>query len=33
LSEGSPKLIAINEEPNHHVVHAFRLRKADRPAD
>jgi len=33
MSDGSPKLIAIDEEPNHHVVHALGLGKADRPAD
>jgi hypothetical protein len=32
MSDGSPKLIAINEQPNHHVVHALCLRKTDRPA-
>src|SRR6266508_4969214 len=32
LSEGSPKLIAIDEETDHQVVHALRLGKADRPA-
>ena len=32
MSDGSPKLIAIDEEPNHHVVHALCLGKADRPA-
>src|SRR5712691_393680 len=32
MSEGSPTLLAINEEPNHHVVHAFRLGKTDRSA-
>jgi len=32
MSDGSPKLIAIDEETNHHVVHALGLGKADRPA-
>jgi len=32
MSDGSPKLIAIDEETNHHVVHARGLGKADRPA-
>jgi hypothetical protein len=32
MLDGSPKLIAIDEEPNHQVVHALRLGKADRPA-
>jgi hypothetical protein len=31
LSEGSSKLIPINEEPNHQIVHLFRLGKAQRP--
>src|SRR3989442_3402539 len=31
LSEGSSKLIPIHEEPNHQIVHLFRLGKADRP--
>ncbi len=31
LSEGSSKLIPINEEPNHQIVHLFRLGKANRP--
>src|SRR5262249_23446688 len=30
MSDGSPTLIAIDEEPNHQDVHAFRLGKADR---
>jgi hypothetical protein len=30
MSEGSPKFIAIDEEPYHQIVHALRLRKADR---
>jgi hypothetical protein len=32
MLDGSPKLIAIDEQPNHHVVHALCLRKTDRPA-
>src|SRR5215471_5598603 len=28
LSDGSPKLIPIDEQPNHQIVHLFRLRKA-----
>ena len=32
ISDCRPKLIPIDEEPDHHVRHAFRLRKADRPA-
>src|SRR5438128_12642172 len=32
MSDGSPKLIAIDEQPNHQVVHALCLRKTDRPA-
>jgi hypothetical protein len=32
MSDGSPKLIASDEQPNHQGVHAFRLGKADRPA-
>ena len=32
MSDGSPKLIAIDEETNHQVVHALCLGKADRPA-
>jgi hypothetical protein len=32
MSDGSPKLIAIDEQPNHHVVHVLCLRKADCPA-
>ena len=31
LSEGSSKLIPIHEEPNHQIVHLFRLEKANRP--
>ena len=31
LSEDSSKLIPIHEEPNHQIVHLFRLEKADRP--
>jgi len=31
LSEGSSKLIPIHEEPNHQIVHLFRLGKAQRP--
>jgi hypothetical protein len=30
LSEGSSKLIPIHEEPNHQIVHLFRLGKANR---
>src|SRR5207245_5764188 len=33
MSDGHPKLIPIDKETNHQVMHAFRLRKADRPAD
>jgi hypothetical protein len=29
LSDGSPKLIPIDEQPNHQIVHLFRLRKAN----
>src|SRR5215475_7957841 len=32
MSDGSPKLIAIDEQPNHQVVHMLCLRKTDRPA-
>jgi hypothetical protein len=32
MSDGSPKLMAIDEEPNHEVVHALCLGKTDRPA-
>jgi hypothetical protein len=32
VSDGHPKLIPIDKETNHQIVHAFRLRKADRPA-
>ena len=28
LSDGSPKLIPIDEQPNHQIVHLFRLGKA-----
>jgi hypothetical protein len=28
LSDGSSKLIPIDEQPNHQIVHLFRLRKA-----
>src|SRR5262249_42761145 len=31
VSDGHRKLISIDEETNHHVVHAFRLGKTDRP--
>jgi GlpG protein len=31
VSEGKAKFIAIDEQPNHQVVHLFRLRKAQRP--
>ena len=30
LSDGSSKFIPIDEEPNHQIVHAFRLGKAQR---
>ena len=30
MLEGSPKLIAIDEEADHQIVHAFRLGKTDR---
>ena len=33
LSEGSSKLIPIHEEPNHQIVHLFRLGETDRAAD
>ena len=29
LSDGSPKLIPIDEQPDHQIVHLFRLRKAN----
>jgi len=29
LSDGSPKLIPIDEQPNHQIVHLFRLREAN----
>ena len=32
MSDGSPKLIAIDEETNHQAVHALCLGKAERPA-
>jgi hypothetical protein len=32
MLDGSPKLIAIDEQPNHQVVHGRRLGKADCPA-
>jgi hypothetical protein len=32
VSDGHSKLISIDKETNHQVVHAFRLGKADRPA-
>src|SRR5438093_13775108 len=32
MLDGSPKLIAIDEQPNHQVVHTLCLRKTDRPA-
>ena len=32
MSDGSPKLIAIDEQPNHQVMHMLCLRKTDRPA-
>ena len=32
MSEGHSKLIAIDEEANHQIVHGRRLGKADRPA-
>ena len=31
VSEGKAKFIAIDEQPNHQVVHLFRLGKANRP--
>jgi len=33
MLDESPKLIAIDEQPNHQVVHMLCLRKTDRPAD
>ena len=33
LSDGSSKLIPIDEQPNHQIVHAFRLGKAQRATD
>src|SRR5262245_26309243 len=33
LSDGSPKFIPIDEQPNHEIVHAFRLGKAQRATD
>ncbi len=30
LSEGSSKLVPIDEQPNHQIVHLFRLGKANR---
>jgi hypothetical protein len=33
VSEGKAKFIAIDEQPNHQVVHLFRLGKAQRAAD
>ena len=33
MLDGSPKLIAIDEQPNHQVMHTLCLRKTDRPAD
>jgi hypothetical protein len=33
MSDRYPKLIPIDKEPNHQVVHVFRLRKADRATD
>ena len=32
LSDGSSKLIPIDEQPNHQIVHLFRLGKTDRAA-
>jgi hypothetical protein len=32
LSEGLSKLIAIDKQPNHQIVHLFRLRKTNRAA-
>ena len=32
FSEGSSKLIPIHEEPNHQIVHLFRLGKTNRAA-
>jgi hypothetical protein len=31
--DGSPKLVAIDEEPDHEIVHSRRLGKADRATD
>jgi hypothetical protein len=31
MSEGSPKLIAIDEQPDDEIVHTFRLGETDRP--
>src|SRR5215470_8837111 len=33
MLDESPKLIAIDEQPNHQVVHMLCLRKTDRPTD
>ncbi len=33
MSDSRPKLVTIDEEPNHQIVHAFRLGKTDRAAD
>jgi hypothetical protein len=30
MSDGSPKLVPIDEEPNHQIVHALRLGKTNR---
>ena len=32
LSDGLSKLISIDEQPNHQIVHLFRLRKTNRAA-
>jgi hypothetical protein len=32
IADSHPKLIPIDEQPNHQIMHAFRLRKTDRPA-
>jgi hypothetical protein len=33
MSDRYPKLIPIDKEPNHQIVHVFGLGKTDRPAD
>ena len=32
MSDGHPKLISINKQPNDQIVHAFRFGETDRPA-